>query len=146
MVDYHRIRFHRRIAHPAPLVRVDGENEGLEEKSAIQRDGVQVNRLGRIRDGCLPGDGKVLEPGLVSARASVKGEYELTLGDLLEDDTRILNRSHRCVCVEDETRGWRVHASIDDVCGTLRAGVVSDPSVKSLYRILSNRERPAGKY
>lgn len=61
MMDPDRIRFHRGITHPATLVGVDGEDEGLEKESTIKWDSVRVNLLRCIRGRRCPRDGKIFE-------------------------------------------------------------------------------------
>jgi hypothetical protein len=48
-------RLHRRTAHPAPQIRVDGQIEELDEDTSVERDVLEVDGVCGIVDGCFPG-------------------------------------------------------------------------------------------
>lgn len=63
------------VAHPATEVRVDGEDEGLDEEATVEGSGLEVDLLRRIVDGGLAG---LWETG----------------GDVVEEETAVSDGCH----------------------------------------------------
>lgn len=54
--DTHDVALDVFLAEPAPLERINGEDESLDQNTTFQGDVVQVNRFGRIVNQVLPWD------------------------------------------------------------------------------------------
>lgn len=55
----HRVGFNLGVTHPPAHVRVNRENQCLDEEPAIERDTLEVDLLRCIVDGRFPGNGEI---------------------------------------------------------------------------------------